>query len=330
MPATERITAGTVAAECVVHEPAKPTTRTEARTQIVVGLTAVTMVVELIVGTLTHSLALTADGWHMATHVGALGLTALAYWYARTRAREVRFAFGTGKIYALAGFTSSGLLVAVSISMLIEGVERFIHPEAVDFADAFPVAVLGLFINLLSAVLLNVKEHGHHHAHDHSGHAHHDHDHAKHDHEGHDHNLRAAYLHVVADALTSLLAIGALAAGRYLNWGWLDPAVAVVASLVIMKWGFGLLRDSALQLIDVSPSLELRDKVRSALEGFAETRVVDLHLWRVSPTQLACVVTIDAQVPGPLDAYKQAVRAAVPVDHLTVEICPRGTAARVA
>jgi len=300
-----------VSPDCAVHAPPKVTTRTEARTQLVVGLTAAMMVLELVVGYLTRSLALTADGWHMATHVGALGLTAIAYWYARTRAGEARFAFGTGKIYALAGFTSAGLLVAVAISMLIEGVSRFIQPEVVDFADALPVAILGLVINVASAFLLDVKEHDHAtHAHPHS-----------HDHEGHDHNLRAAYLHVVADALTSVLAIAALLAGRYLAWGWLDPMVAIVASAVILKWGFGLLGDCASQLIDVSPSLELRSKVKEALESLGGgTRVVDLHLWRVSPTQLACVVTVSAREAITLDAYKAAVRAAAPIDHLTVEV----------
>lgn len=299
------------ASECAVHAPPPVTTRTEARTRLVVGLTAAMMMLELIVGYWTNSLSLTADGWHMATHVGALGLTALAYWYARTRAGEARFAFGTGKIYALAGFTSAGLLVAVAISMLVEGISRFIHPEVVDFIDAFPVAVLGLAINIASAFLLNVQEHRHEHSHDH---------------EGHDHNLRAAYLHVVADALTSLLAIAALLAGRYLAWAWLDPLVAIIASGVILKWGFGLLRDCAFQLIDISPSLELRAKVKAALESLGDTCVVDLHLWRVSPTQLACVVTLNADQPSTLDAYKAAVRAAAPIDHLTVEVSRRSSA----
>lgn len=323
MPVREPMTELPVSADCAVHTPPKVTTRTEARTQIVVGITAVMMVLELVVGYFTKSLALTADGWHMATHVGALGLTAVAYWYARTRASEARFAFGTGKIYALAGFTSAGGLVAVAITMLIEGVHRFIHPEVVDFTDAFPVAMLGLLINVASVFLLDVKEEG-------GGHAHHHHDHShphSHDHEGHDHNLRAAYLHVVADALTSVLAIAALLAGRYLSWGWLDPTVAIIASLVILKWGFGLLRDCASQLIDISPSLELRAKVKSALESLGDTRVVDLHLWRVSPTQLACVVTVSAAAPSSLDAYKAAVRAAAPIDHLTVEVSPLASAA---
>ncbi len=304
--------------ECAVHAPPKATQRKELRTQIVVGITALMMVLELVVGYLTKSLALTADGWHMATHVGALGLTAIAYWYARTRAGEARFAFGTGKIYALAGFTSSSLLVGVAVTMLIEGVARFIHPEAVDFTDALPVAVLGLLINIASAFLLDVKDHEHH-SHDHPGHAY--------DHEGHDHNLRAAYLHVVADALTSVLAIASLLAGRYLGWAWLDPSVAIVASVVILKWGYGLLRDCASQLIDITPSLELRERVKQTLESFAETRVVDLHLWRVSPTQLACVVSVSAGAETPLDAYKTAVRAAAPIDHLTVEVTRSAVAA---
>ena len=310
--------------KCVVHAPPKATSRTEARTQLVVSLTAAMMMLELVVGYLTKSLALTADGWHMATHVGALGLTAIAYWYARTRAGEARFAFGTGKIYALAGFTSAGLLLGVAVTMLFEGVVRFIHPEVVDFADAFPVALLGLVINLASVFLLDVKEHDHHgHSHGpHEGHRHHD-----QAHEGRDHNLRAAYLHVVADAMTSVLAIAALLAGRYLAWGWLDPLVAIIASVVILRWGAGLLRECASQLIDISPSLELSAKVRGALEAVGDTRVVDLHLWRVSPSQLACVVTVTAGQAAPLEVYKAAVRAAAPVDHLTIEVTPLSAAA---
>lgn len=296
--------------QCQVHAP--PTvTKGEGRTRVVVALTAVMMVIELLVGWWTNSLALLADGWHMGTHVGALGISALAYWYARTRAGQTEFAFGTGKVYALAGYTSAGLLIAVAVGVIIESVHRFVSPETVLFEEAFPVAVLGLFVNLLSAWLLDVgHEHDHSHDHDH----HHDHDHG-------DHNLRAAYLHVVADALTSVLAIGALLAGRYLGWRWIDPFVAVVGALVILKWGAGLVRECGRQLIDLDPSKKHRELVKTALEGVEGTRVVDLHLWRVGPRQLVCMVSVASPQPRPLEEYKQVVLAAVPVDHLTVEIC---------
>lgn len=308
---------------CVVHEPPKDTHGGETRTRIVVGLTAVMMAAELAVGWWTNSLALLADGWHMGTHVGALGITAFAYWYARTRAGQTEFAFGTGKVYALAGFTSALLLILVALGVIAESVHRFVSPETVKFAEAFPVAVLGLVVNLLSAWLLGGGgDHGHSHAHSHShDHAGHDHDHDhSHDHS-HDHNLRAAYLHVVADALTSVMAIAALLIGRYLDWKWIDPVVALVGAVVILKWGYGLIKETGRQLIDLDPSTKHRDQVKTALEKFEGTRVVDLHLWRVGPKQLVCVATISSTNPKSLAEYKAAVTAAAPVNHLTIEVC---------
>jgi cation diffusion facilitator family transporter len=315
--------------QCAVHAP--PTvSKGEGRTRLVVGLTAVMMVVELLVGWWSHSLALLADGWHMGTHVGALGISALAYWYARTRAGQTEFAFGTGKVYALAGYTSAGLLIAVAVGVIIESVERFVNPAQVRFDEALPVAVIGLVVNLVSAWLLDVDhdpdhghvhDHAHHHGRDDAGHAH-DHDH-DHDHGHGDHNLRAAYLHVVADALTSLMAIGAILGGKYLGWTWIDPVVALVGALVILKWGAGLIRECGRQLIDLDPSRKHRELVKTALEGLEGTRVVDLHLWRVGPKQLVCMVSVASPQPRPLEDYKSAVLDVVPVNHLTVEICTR-------
>jgi len=298
--------------ECAVHVP--PTVaKGESRTRIVTAVTAVMMVAELVVGFWSHSLALTADGWHMATHVGALGLAALAYWYARTRAGEPRFAFGTGKVYALAGYSSAAFLLVVAVVMAYEGVVRLVNPAPVRFLDALPIAVLGLVVNLVCAVLLDVP---HPHSHD-DGHPHdHDHDH------GHDHNLRAAYLHVVADALTSVLAIAALVAGQYGGWLWVDPMVAIVASVVIFKWGIGLVRECARQLVDLHPNTKQRDAVRSVLEAVPGTRVADLHVWSVGPNRLVCVVAIESPAPLALDLYREAVASAVKLAHLTVEIRP--------
>lgn len=296
---------------CPVHAPVNPG-KAEARTRWVVYLTAAMMVAELVFGYLSRSLALTADGWHMMTHVGALGLSALAYWYARTRAHETRFAFGTGKVYALAGFSSAMLLLVVALAMAYSAVARLLSPEALKFAEAMPVAVIGLLVNVVSAWLLSVGNHAHDHAHHHHG----DHDHH------HDHNLRGAYLHVVADALTSVLAIVAIVGSHVWGLSWLDPAVAILGSLIIIKWGLKLVLESARQLVDLDPSTKSRDAVRAALEGMGETRVCDLHLWRVGPGRLVCVVAVQAKHPRALEEYKQVVYDAVPVEHLTVEVRP--------
>lgn len=302
------------ASVCSVHTlPAHE--RHETRTRWVVVLTAVMMVAELIVGYLTHSLALSADGWHMATHVGALGLSAAAYWYARTHAGEQHFAFGTGKVYALAGYTSAALLLGVAVWMGVSGVQRLLVPEVVDFKDAIPVAVIGLLVNLVSVKLLAVGDGGH--THDHSHHAH---EHGPAHTHGHDHNLRAAYLHVVADALTSVLAIVALVAGQWLGWRWLDAVAALVGSILIVVWSVGLIRESVRPLLDLDPDPKNRDAVRAALEGVGQTRVADLHLWRLGHGRLVCVVSVESPQPNSLDDYQQAVMAAVPISHLTIEI----------
>ncbi|MBX7097548.1 MAG: CDF family Co(II)/Ni(II) efflux transporter DmeF [Myxococcaceae bacterium] len=327
---------------CVVHE-APASRKSEARTRQVIAVTGLMMVGEIAAGWWTGSLALLADGWHMATHVGALSLTGFAYWYARTRARQTEFAFGTGKVYALAGYSSAALLLVAALAMGFEAVRRLATPEAVDFADALPVAVLGLVVNLLSAWLLgDGVEGGHQHgpAHDHHGHDHHghDHDHAHehhhaHDHakdhgqghaHGHDENLRAAYLHVVADALTSVMAIAALVVGRWLGWAWADPVVALVGGAVILKWGIGLMRDCAGQLMDLDPSAPSREKIRTALEAHSRVRVVDLHLWCVGPGRSVCVLTVEAPAAHTLDELRALVTRTVSVTHLTLELRPLG------
>lgn len=293
-------------ADCAVHDPPAQE-KGESRTRIVTVVTAGMMVAELVVGFVTHSLALTADGWHMATHVGALGLSAVAYWYARTRAGETRFAFGTGKVYALAGYTSAAFLIGVALFVAYQGIHRLLLPETVLFREALPVAVLGLIVNLVCAWLLDVP---HNHPHDP------DHPHEHH----HDHNLRAAYLHVVADALTSVLAIAALLAGQYAGLTWVDPVVALVGSAVILKWGMGLSSECARQLVDLHPTSKQRDAVRVALEKVAQTRVADLHLWSVGPGRLVCVVAVETPAPLSLSVYRDAVLGAVKLAHLTVEI----------
>ena len=288
----------------------------ERRTRGVVVLTLIMMIGELVVGTITGSMALTADGWHMATHAGALGLALFAYWYARTRARSGEYTFGTGKVYALAGFASGIVLGVVSLWMMGESVARLIARPHVDFGDALPVAVLGLVVNVVSMLLL-----GHRHDHD-------DHDHDHHDHHHHDHNLRAAYLHVLADAVTSILAIGALVAGRYLGWWFLDPAMGIVGGVLIARWSLGLCRDASRQLLDAVPSPELAKRIADRLEGIDDVKVADLHLWEIAPGRQGCIVSLVTGAPRDTGFYRDAILGEVSLAHLTVEVhrCERGHA----
>ena len=289
----------------------------ERRTRWVVALTLATMGVELAVGYATHSLALTADGWHMATHAGALGLSAIAYWFARSRAGSSAFSFGTGKVHALAGYTSAVTLALVALWMLGESARRLLAPEPIAYAQALPVAVLGLAVNLVSVKLLHSGEHHDDHGHEHHDHEHHDHGH----HHDHDHNLRAAYFHVLADAMTSLLAILALLGGRYFGWAFLDALMGIVGGLVIARWSYGLCRAAAAQLLDVVPSSELAESVRARLEGsFEDTRVVDLHLWSLGPRARACIGSLAAPSPRPLGAYREALARVAHFEHLTIEV----------
>lgn len=306
------------------HLSALPARRQESRARAVAAITVAMMVLELVVGTLSRSLALTADGWHMASHAGALGLSALAYWFARTRAGSNWFSFGTGKVYALAGYTNAVALLLVALWMIAEAVGRFVRPAAVRFEEALPVAALGLAVNLVCAwILRDDHHHDHDHDHHHDHHDHHDHDHHDHDHdhaEAKDHNLEGAYLHVIADALTSVLAIAALAGGRYLGWRWLDPAVAVLGSVMILRWGVGLCRSSARQLLDASAPHEDLRAVRARIEAIDDARVADLHLWELAPGQRGCVVTVVSSAPRDAAHYVEAVRAATRVGHLTVQV----------
>lgn len=307
----------------------------ERRTRWVVALTFVTMVGELIVGWMTGSLALTADGWHMGTHVGALGLSLAAYWYARTRAGKDTFSFGTGKVYALAGYTSGILLALVALWMAKEGLERLITHPSVNFGEAIPIAAFGLAVNIVSAVLLGHSHtygHGHSHGdHDHGDHAHGDHDHDHHNHEEADpdeppkpgtldFNLRAAYIHIVADALTSVLAIGALAAGKYAGLWFFDPAMGLVGGGVIIWWAVSLCRQASRQLLDVVSSPACERVVRERLEAIDDVRVADLHVWDLGPGRRSCIVSIVTARPREIDDYREVVLGALQVAHLTIEI----------
>ena len=301
------------------HETHTGVSANERRTRIVIAITFVVMITEIGVGRWTGSLALTADGWHMATHAGALGLSALAYWFARAHADRETFAFGTGKVYALAGFTSAVLLAVAALWMAIEAVARLITPSAVRFDEALPVAVLGLIVNLVCIRLLHGGDGGAEH-----DHAHHDHDHG---HHGHDHNMRAVYLHVLADALTSVFAIGALVCGRYLGWVALDPMMAIVGGVLILRWSVQLGRDAGAQLVDATSDPHVEQHIREAIAGLGNTEIIDLHSWQVGPQRRAAIVVICSDRPQATLDVRAAILAAVRIDHLTIETHCREPAA---
>jgi len=302
------------------------------RTRLVVALTAAMMVGEIIAGTVFNSMALLADGFHMATHAGALGVAAAAYGYARKHARSRRYSFGTGKVGDLAGFASALVLGVVAIGIAWESVGRLLAPQPVAFGEATLVAVIGLAVNLVSALLLGGGHHHHgpeHHRHHH--HEHHAHDDAHGDHDrahGHgrsrDNNMRAAFVHVLADALTSLLAIAALLGGRYFGWIWLDPVMGIVGALVIASWSWTLMRDTGSVLLDVADA-DLEAEVREEVEGPGDARITDLHVWRLGPDAHGAIVSYVGQArPAEVRARLRHVHE---LSHVTVEAVTHAAAA---
>jgi cation diffusion facilitator family transporter len=289
----------------------------ERRTWFVVALTAVMMTGEIVAGSLFGSMALLADGWHMATHAAALGIAGAAYLFARRQARNSRFAFGTGKFGDLAAFSSAIILGMIAAQIAYESVLRLIHPVPISYVEAIAVASLGLCVNLASAWLLR-DSHDHHHGH---GHTHHDDDH--HHHHRYDNNLRAAYVHVLADAATSVLAIAALSIAMVSGWAWADPAVGIVGSLVIASWAFGLIRDAGAVLLDVSFDSKLQAAIRARLEA-GDDRITDLHLWQVGPGHCAAVISVVSEAPLAPTIYKERLSDLKGLSHVTVEVeqCP--------
>jgi cation diffusion facilitator family transporter len=281
--------------------------RNERRTWAVVGLTAAMMVAEIAGGMIFGSMALLADGWHMSTHAGALAIAAGAYRYARRHARDPRFAFGTGKLGDLAGFASAIVLAVVSVGIGIESVLRLFHPVAIHYGEASAIAVAGLAVNLASAWLLWDD---HHHDHHHDDHDHHHH---------HDHNLRAAYWHVVADALTSILAIAGLLAAWWQGWTWLDPAIGILGALLIARWSWQLIRASGAVLLDAAPNEALERAIRERLER-GEDRIADLHVWRLGPGHHGAIVSLVSHAPEPVEAYKARLDDVPHLSHVTVEV----------
>ena len=282
--------------------------RAETRARLAAILTAMFMVVEIVCGIAYGSMALLADGVHMATHVGALGLAAGAYWLARRHAGNARFTFGSGKFGDLAAFASAIVLGLTALAVAGESVQRLITPGDVRYGDALLIAIIGLLVNLVTAVILKDSHHGH--SHDGSGHGH-----------GRDNNMRAAYLHVLADAATSVLAIVALAAGYYFGLAMLDPISGLVGALVIGAWSYGLIRDSAMVLLDADADPEMSRDIRKTLEGELGARVADLHLWRLGPGHHGLIVSLVSPGATSAETIKTALRRRHPdLSHVTVEV----------
>jgi cation diffusion facilitator family transporter len=272
------------------------------RTLWVVALTVVMMIGEITAGYLTGSMALLADGFHMATHAGALGIAAVAYGYARRHASSQRYSFGTGKVGDLGGFASALILGLVALGIGVESVMRLLQPTDVQFGTATLIAVVGLVVNLVSALLLG---HGHSHGHDHDDH-------------GHDNNLKSAYVHVIADALTSVLAIVALLAGRYLGWVWLDPAMGIVGAIVIARWAWSLMGITAGVLLDQT-DMHVAEEIRELVEKPGDASITDLHVWRVGPQAHAAIVSVLGDATANADSIRERLKPVHEVSHLTVE-----------
>ena len=276
------------------------------RTRWVVALTFAMMVVEIVGGLLTGSMALLADGLHMSTHAAAIGVATLAYGYAKTHGHSERFVFGTGKVGDLAGFASAILLGVVAIGVAVESIRRVIAPVPLAFREALPIACVGLVVNLVSALLLHDE-----------------------DDEGHDNNLRSAYVHVLADAVTSVLAIGAILGVHFLGWAWLDPAMGLVGAGLIASWSLGLMRRAGSVLLDMSVDPSIADQIRTRVES-GDVRISDLHVWRIGPGHHAAIVALVTHEPTDSERFRRALDGLAGLSHLTVEVrrCTEETSER--
>jgi cation diffusion facilitator family transporter len=299
----------------------------EKNTRRVLMLTAVMMIVEIAGGLKLHSMALFADGWHMATHVTAFFITVSVYAFARRHAKDVAFSFGTGKIAVLGAFTSAIVLGAIAMFMAGESILRFFNPLPIHFNEAIAVACLGLAVNVVSALLLKDHHHDHHHRHHHH-HGDHPHEHKHHHHHGgHSHgqdqdlNLKSAYIHVLADAVTSILAITALVGGKFMGWVWLDPVMGLVGSAVITQWAYSLVRDTNVILLDRCPNdSDLVVEIRKAIEDDHDAIITDLHIWQVAVNKFAAIISLVAHNPKSPEAYKELLKEHEELVHVTVEV----------
>jgi cation diffusion facilitator family transporter len=293
--------------------------RNERKTWIVIAICTAMMIAEIVGGFWFGSVALIADGLHMSTHAGALLIAALAYTYSRRYVRDERLAFGTGKIGDLAAFTSAIVLAMIALLIGYESVDRFLNPVPIAFNQAIPIAVLGLGVNLLSAFLLR-DDHDHHHGHAHD----HEDDHAQvNAHFHRDHNLRAAFVHVMADAAVSVLVIIGLIAGRQFGWVWMDPLMGLAATVVILSWSWTLVRSAGAILLDACPDPALSRKITARLEQHGD-RVSDLHLWRLGPGHLAAIISLVSDDPNAPGFYKKQLSGLPGLSHVTIEVerCP--------
>ncbi len=276
----------------------------ERNTNIVIALTAVTMVVEIIAGMAYGSMALLADGWHMATHVAALAITVMAYRYARIHSEDTSFSFGTGKVVVLGGFASAVALAVVALLMAIESTQRLFDPRTIQFNQAIFVACIGLVVNIISAFLLHSRSHKHV---------------SNEPHHHVDHNLKAAYLHVMADALTSFLAIIALFSGKLYGLNWMDPIMGIVGGVLIARWSLGLLKDTSSILLDRNTDPEIAGRIRSIIESDSDNRISDLHIWSLGSNRHAAIISIVTHFPKPVEHYKSLLAEYSELAHVTVE-----------
>ncbi|MGA1840258.1 MAG: CDF family Co(II)/Ni(II) efflux transporter DmeF [bacterium] len=273
----------------------------ERRTKQVLAITAVTMIAEIVAGTVFGSMALLADGWHMGTHAAAFIITIFAYRYSKRHTENAEFTFGTGKVSILGGFASAITLAIVALIMGFESVRRLLRPLEIHFNEAIIIAILGLLVNLLCAFLLHCR---------------HDHDH-KH---AHDLNLRGAYLHVLADAMTSFLAILALSFGKFFGWNRLDPLIGIFGALVIALWSYGLLIDTSTILLDKNIDLEFMKSIREKIEADSDNRICDIHIWKVGPLDYAAIISIVTHFPKNPEHYKKLLNAFDELSHITIEV----------
>ncbi len=292
----------------------------ERRTWWVILLTGFMMVVEVAGGMAFGSMALLADGLHMASHAGALSIAIFGYAYARRHAFDRRFSFGTGKVNALAGFTGALLLAGFALAMVGESVGRLVAPVSISFDEAIFVAVLGFVVNGLSIYLLGVQ-HDHDHDHDHN----HDHGHGAVPDDGQaaavppDHNLHSAYLHVLADTLTSVLAVVALLSGKFLGYGWMDPVMGILGSLLVARWSMGLFRSTAAVLLDEQAPPEICDGILEAIDGLGG-EVTDLHVWSIGPGLYSAIVSVETDAPECASRFRETILSDSRISHLTVEV----------
>ncbi len=287
----------------------------EQRTLWVILITATMMVVEITTGLAYGSMALLADGLHMGSHTAALGITTIAYVYTRRCAADSRFCFGTGKVNAFAGYTSAVLLALFALLMAGESIHRLFNPVDIAFNQAIVVAVLGLIVNGASMIMLGVQDHDHDHKDEHEQ------EHTDPHHHGHtDHNLRAAYLHVLADALTSVLAIFALLTGKFLGMNWMDPVMGIVGAMLVARWSLGLIRDTSGILLDHQAPAAMLDQTRNAIEGADDNRITDLHIWSIGPGIYSATIAVVSDSPRPPEYYKSLIPGSLGIVHTIVEV----------